>query len=110
MSKIISSPDELINSVLTEYRKESEELNSLFFDFDVKMKKSDILESYKELQRIINGDNVIRMVDGKEADEFIKEGTYTDVYEGNCMDFLESFNLSNEFKRFTDDEELSFII
>ena len=107
--EIITSQKEMTDHVLTEYRNESVELNSLFFDFEIKMKKADILEAYKELQRIINGDNVIRLVDGKEADEFIKEGSYTDLYEGNCKDFLESFNDMGEFARFTDDEELDFI-
>ncbi len=110
ITDIITSSKEMVDHVLDEYRKDDAELSSLFFDFGVKMKKADILSAYAELQRIINGDSVIRLEDGKEADEFMPNGMYTEIYEGNCMAFLEGFNDSNAFARFLDDNtRLDFI-
>lgn len=93
------------NKVFQDYRNESTELNALFFDFDVKMSKRELLELYFEIVYQINGDYVIRLDDftfdktaekitvtGHEAKDLIPEGIYEDIYEGNYKDFLEAFN------------------
>ena len=98
--------EEIKNKVYEDYKKESTELNSLFFDFYVKAPKKDLLEAYAEIQDTINGDKVMRLenpkikgsddrsriiISGNEVD-LIPEGMYEDIYEGNYKDFLESFN------------------
>ncbi|WP_026653529.1 hypothetical protein [Butyrivibrio proteoclasticus] len=107
--KYVTTSKELVDHVLEEYRRCDAELNSLYFDFRVKMKKADILTAYAELQDIINGDAVVHLEGDKEADKLIPEGMYEDIYEGSCKDFLESLNDGNVFARFDDDERLEFI-
>ena len=107
---VITSPDEMIDKVFEEYRKYDSELCSLHFNFDVKMKKSDILEAYAEIQRRINGDDVVRIENGKEADELIPDDpVYDEIYSGNLMEYLESFNGNKEFVRIVENEISSFI-
>lgn len=102
---VITTADELENYIYDEYRKYDTELNGLFFDVQVKMKEKDILRAYAAIQKNINGDDVIRLLEPEieETDEpndniwgidadLIPEGEYEDIYEGNCKDFLESFN------------------
>lgn len=102
---VITTADELENYIYDEYRKYDTELNGLFFDVHVKMKEKDILRAYATIQKNINGDDVIRLLEPEieETDEpndniwgidadLIPEGEYEDIYEGNCKDFLESFN------------------
>ena len=106
---VITSRIDMLNKVIEDYRKEDTELCSLFFDFPVKMTKAEILETYAELQEIINGDIVVRIEGGQEQEELIPAGKFNERYEGNCKEFLESFNGSNQFLRMTDDEILDFI-
>ncbi len=110
----ISTRKEFFDHVMEEYRKDDVELSSLFFDFNIKMKKVDILETYAELQDTINGDDVVRMENGGPVDELIPAGEFEDVYEGNCKEFLERFNDGNivdgyVFARFDGDDCLDFI-
>lgn len=119
----ITSGKELEDYILKEYSKYDVELSSLFFDVEVCMKESEILKAYANIQRIINGDSVIRykdittdnegnIVGGDEAEDFIPEEKYDSVYDGNCKDFLESFNgkeLETGFCRYDEDNLLSFI-
>lgn len=110
-SKIYTEENEIKDRVYNDYRQYDTELNSLFFDFQVKAPKKVLLQAYAEIQDTINGDYVGRLVNpqikqiedpnhpdqpdivihGKEAD-LIPEGEYEDVYSGNYKDFLESFN------------------
>lgn len=104
-NKVYTNEEEIENRVYEDYRKYDTELNSLFFDFQVKAPEKVLLETYAEIQHTINGDYVIRLEDpeieetgdcdnniwGKEVD-LIPEGEYEDIYEGNYKDFLESFN------------------
>lgn len=102
--KIIKNSQELYEHVMSEYKKDDEELNSLFFDFPVRMFKSDILTAYKHLQHDINGDYVGKLKNPKQKvldnEDIIIYGDseesltaeYDEVYDGNCKDFLESFN------------------
>jgi len=109
--KIINTAEELVEHIRYEYSKYDSELNSLYFDVEVCMKESEILEAYAEIQDEINGDSVIRMVNGEEV-EFIPDGMYENIYSGNCKDFLESFNGKEEetgFYRFDGEEQLDFI-
>lgn len=108
MNKVITTPQELKNHVKSEYAKYDTELNSLFFDIQVKMPQYDILQAYACIQKEINGDEVIRLSDPAinaentelptiqtirgTKEQLIPENCYTDIYEGNCKDFLESFN------------------
>lgn len=106
----IKSVDEMINKVFKDYCKYDSELCSLHFDFDVEMKKSDILEAYAYIQLKINGDDVIRIENGEEADELIPDDpAYDEVYSGNLREYLESFNGSEEFIRIAEDEVVDFI-
>lgn len=104
MEKIIKTSQELYEHVMSEYKKYDTELNSLFFDFPVHMFKSDILAAYKRLQHDINGDYVTRFKSPKQ--EVLENGVviiygdcekslaseYDEIYDGNCKEFLESFN------------------
>lgn len=123
MKKKITSGCELEDYILEEYSKDDVELSSLFFDVEVHMKESEILETYADIQDIINGDCVIRyatiitdddgnIIGGEEADKFIPEGEYKSIYDGNCKDFLESFNgkeIETGFCRYDGEDLLDFI-
>ena len=100
---MFKSIDEIKNHVFDEYRNESTELCGLFFDFDVSMKKKDILTAYQEIQAAINDDSVVHLdnvnITTKDDSEYIwgAETDCTDeymeeIYTGNMMQFLESFN------------------
>lgn len=119
---VITDSDELEDYILEEYNKESVELSSLFFDVQVCMPKRDILEAYQSIQHLINGDYVGRfdavkdmdgnIIDWEERDTFIEDGEFEDIYEGNCKDFLNSFNgkeAETGFCRFDNEELLDFI-
>ena len=68
------------------------------------MSKSDILVTYEHLQHDINGDCIIKLKNPKQEtldnEDVIIYGDseepltdeYDEVYDGNCKDFLESFN------------------
>jgi len=108
----ILSKEALVKRVLNEYYNEDTELNSLYFDFDVKMTKGDILTAYADLQDTINGDVVARYENGEEQEQLIpeNEADFNTVYEGNCKDFLESFNEGQDrFRRYCDEERLMFV-
>lgn len=102
--KIIKTSQELYEHVMSEYKKYDTELNSLFFDFPVHMSKSDILVTYEHLQHDINGDYIVKLKNPKQKildnEDIIIYGDseeslaaeYDEVYDGNCKDFLESFN------------------
>ena len=121
--RTITSGCELENYILEEYDKYDVELSSLFFDVNVCMKESEILETYADIQEIINGDSVIRykkiltddngnVIGGDEADDFIPEGKYETIYDGNCKDFLQSFNGKEAitgFCRYDGEDLLDFI-
>lgn len=93
------------NKIYEEYRKYDTELNSLFFDFQVKMPKKELLKIYSEVVHVINGDDVVKLEDvkiqlsnfstntiiGRRMD-LIAEGQYEEIYEGSFKEFLESFN------------------
>ena len=100
--KTIKTSQELYEYVMSEYKKDDTELNSLFFDFPVHMFKSDILAAYECLQYDINGDYVVRLKNPRQetrdngdviiygdCEESLATG---EVYDGNCKEFLESFN------------------
>lgn len=102
---VITTANELENYIYDEYRKYDTELNGLFFDVQVKMVKKDILTAYANIQKNINGDDVLRLLEPELEDigeerpniwgtdtDLIPEGEYEEIYEGNCKDFLESFN------------------
>lgn len=93
------------NKIYEEYRKYDTELNSLFFDFQVKMPKKELLKIYSEVVHVINGDDVVKLEDVKiQLSDFstntiigrrmdlITEGQYEEIYEGSFKEFLESFN------------------
>ena len=93
------------NKVYEEYRKHDTELNSLFFDFQVKMPEKELLKIYSEVVHVINGDDVVKLEDVKiQLSDFstntiigrrmdlIAEGQYEEIYEGSFKEFLESFN------------------
>ena len=102
--ELIRNSQELYEHVMSEYKKDDEELNSLFFDFSVRMSKSDILAAYKRLQHDINGDYIVRLKNPKQ--EILDNGDiiiygdseepltaeYDEIYDGSCKEFLESFN------------------
>ena len=81
------------NKIYEEYRKNDTELNSLFFDFQVKMPEKELLKIYSEVVHVIDGDDVMKLEDviGRKMD-LIPEGQYEEIYEGSFKDFLESFN------------------
>ena len=93
------------NKIYEEYRKNDTELNSLFFDFQVKMPEKELLKIYSEVVHVIDGDDVMKLEDVKiQSSDFstntiigrkmdlTPEGQYEEIYEGSFKDFLESFN------------------
>lgn len=93
------------NKIYEEYRKNDTELNSLFFDFQVKMPEKELLKIYSEVVHVIDGNDVMKLEDVKiQSSDFstntiigrkmdlIPEGQYEEIYEGSFKDFLESFN------------------
>lgn len=93
------------NKIYEEYRKYDTELNSLFFDFQVKMPEKELLKIYSEVVHVINGDDVVKLEDAKIQSsgfstntiigrrmDLIPEGQYEEIYEGSFKEFLESFN------------------
>ena len=106
----IKTPDSMYKHVMDEYNKYDTELNGLFFDFRVRMQKKDIMRTYAKLQSDINGDWVLRFANDKGKDELIPNTPeWDEIYEGNCKDFLESFNGSDEFRRYNDGERVDFV-
>lgn len=110
VSKVITSPEEMYEHVMSEYMKGDTELNSMFFDFDVRMSVRDILVTYAKLQEDINGDMVLRMENwkikegrGGAEDLLLSSKEYDEIYFGNCKDYLESVD-NNKFMRATADE------
>ena len=118
---VLCDAAEIEDKILEDYHNDNVEFNSLFCDFNVKLKARELLELYADIIHEINGDWVIRLdsflydksvekitVTGHEAKDLIPEGMYEDIYEGNYKDFLKSFNgkeLSTGFFRFMDLEE-----
>ena len=74
------------------------------------MPKKDILYAWKFLEEKINEDEVFREENGQIFDEedFVPEGEYEDIYEGNCMTFLDTFD-DPRFHRVAEGEEACFI-
>lgn len=128
MGKIYTDAADIEDYIFDEYRNYDSELNSLYFDFEVDgLTQAELLELYASIQEQINGDSVMRLTDvvlegddpndmriwGKEADAFIPEGEYQEIYKGNYKDFLESFNgreLETGFCRVMDVEEKGDLI
>jgi len=114
---VITTAKFMYDFVCHEYRNESVELNSLFFDFKVHMKKSDILLAYAALQNDINGDKVVRYENSIKQegeglfDALIPSGEpeFDEIYEGNCKDYLENLNGQDRFRRYDGDCRLEFI-
>lgn len=105
---MLHTKSEIKEQVYEAYMLESSELNSLFFDFDVVGEKGMLLQTYAEIQNIINCDEVVLLhnvsikkkgdcieisgdLDDRDFDEI-----YHEVYEGNYKDFLESYNGKEE--------------
>ncbi len=103
--RTITSQTDMINTVLEDYKKYDAELSSLHFNFNVHMRGSEILKAYSVIQKIVNGDIVIR-VNKKGKRIPLSIGTEDEYYEGNCQTFLESFNKKPDFLRITDEDEI----
>ena len=102
---------ELFDYVVEDYQKCSVELNTAYLNFKVKMPEKEILLAWKELEETVNSDYVCRIENDVKYDEncdFIPEGEFEDVYEGNCMEYLDNFK-DPRFHRFDDEYETSFI-
>lgn len=111
--RVYRSREQIKNQVLHNYHNDDTELNRLHFDFEVEAKERDLLEIYQFLQSLINGDVVCRLNDisktgnvytGTEV-SYINDGEYENNYKGNYMNFLNTFNGSEEslgFVRFTE--------
>ena len=78
---MITNKTDLVKKVYDDYRKDSVELSSAYFDFDVSMDVQDILEAYAILQWRINGD-IVGYPRGERMGHFM----------GNCKRFLETCN------------------
>lgn len=101
----------IYDKVTNDYRNESVELSNLFFDFDVKdVPGKDILDTYAELQKDINGDYIVHIQDAdidEDDDNNLIGGillneedsswgdfwgdAFDEAYTGNVMKFLETY-------------------
>lgn len=107
--RLITSPDAMKAIVYSDYRKHDEELTSANFNFNVKMRRKDILQAYQDIQGKINGDRVFRH-DGLGCYLPLITPEDNEVFEGNCKQFLEEFNTNPKYVRLTAlDECVSFI-
>ena len=117
---VLTSKNEILDYVYQEYFNSDQELSGIYFDFDVKAPKKDILEAYATLQGTLNGDFVKQVLpDGKmigmSDERFAADEEWQEVYEGNCEEFLRSLNESGKFTRFMEnpdvyeEEELDFV-
>ena len=110
---IVKTPEALYDKVLEEYRNHDVMLNSLHFDFLVRMPKRDILNTYATIQDDVNGDLIVRIENGTRKDPLVPDTPeFDEIYDGNCKDFLESFNKDARFHRFCEgntDIEIDFI-
>ena len=84
------------NKIYEEYRKYDTELNSLFFDFQVKMPEKELLKIYSDVvkledAKIQSSGFSTNTIIGRRMD-LIPEGQYEEIYEGSFKEFLESFN------------------
>ena len=98
----IKTKEQLCRKVTDDYYSHETEINGLFFDFPVEMPKGEILEAYAELMDHINGDEVI----------YPTSPSLSEVYKGNCKDFLEGFNGAEGYHRYCwgdREEELDFV-
>lgn len=98
---------EMIDYVTDRYNADEYGYYEEFLDFNVKMKKSDIVEAYKELQRKINDTDIFQTDEnGNRMEEF---DLPDEIYEGNCREFLENLGLSGHFFRTWDGNEVDFV-
>lgn len=100
----LTTYNEIFDKVVEDYHNDSVELNSLFFDFNVKLSVKELLQVYTDLQSHINGDSVLHLenpyIEEKDdTDNYIwgvetecTDTNLNDIYEGNMKDFLESYN------------------
>ena len=102
----ITNINDFVNRVISDYNKDSVELNALFFDFPVTMKKADIIRAYAQCQYKINGDLIARESDDDRCffanPRFIKEGEFDEYYTGSARDFLTTINHNPEFIRYAE--------
>lgn len=100
---------ELEEYVMENYRRYDAELCSLHFNVEVSMPKAEIVGAYADIQDAVNGDEVVtKEPDGTNGTSFDAIGT--DIYTGCCRDFLESLNDRDGLCRFSDGEQLDFIL
>lgn len=101
--RLVTTKEELCKVVLQDYCAHDTELNGLFFDFPVEMEKKEILQAYEELQYRINGDEVT----------YPATPSLSEVYKGNCKDFLEGLNGEEGYHRYcygNMDDEVDFVL
>ena len=101
--RLVTTKEELCKVVLQDYCAHDTELNGLFFDFPVEMEKKEILEAYVELMNRINGDDVT----------YPESQSLSEVYKGNCKDFLEGLNGEEGYHRYcygNRDDEVDFVL
>lgn len=102
--EVITNPDDLVKKVVKDYFAHDVELSSQFFILPVYMKKADIIEAYKEIADVVNGDVIIHLSNVIEdispngisvcfGEETPDNSEYlNEIYTGSCSDFLNSFN------------------
>ena len=106
---IITTTEDMLSHVRDAYMNDSVGLNPLFFDFTVCMRMSDIITTYAMLRKEIDGDSVVRAVDGVDIMSLTTLEEYESAFIGNCMDFLESVSDGGLFIRIADGEQFSLI-
>ena len=108
----ITTAKDLCTHVINDYENEDTELNGLFFDFPVDMKKAEIIRAYNAIQQRVNGDYIAHLDDsGKEVslEEALKGERYAGRFRGCCREFLESVANDGFLVRFCEDEAIEFI-
>ena len=107
-NEVIDTKEKLIERVKKDYEEHDDELNSLHFDFNVKMRERDILDAYERLQWTINGDTLLRIgPNGRKVALFTDADTK--IFEGNCKDFLKSLNGGSYLRKTAEEEIVDFI-
>lgn len=100
---VLKSKKELYETVMNDYMNHDAELCGLFFNLHVEMKKGEILKAYAELMDRINGDDVT----------YPESQSLSEVYKGNCKDFLEGLNGEEGYHRYcygNRDDEVDFVL
>lgn len=105
---ILSSYEDIVKHVMTEYESHSDELSGAFFDFYCKnVSGNDLLRAYHDIQDDINGDVVCRVTDlVVDEDNLVSGGTIIPLYEDELDGMVPEHITAEEWLRSLDGKNI----